>query len=158
MMSGHRGGKRGRGFGNKTPFVAAVSVDDDGHPVRMNMHVIKGVRSTEIKKWGQSHLQPGTQVISDGLDCFSAVSKTGCGHISVVTEGGAASMVLETFTWINTMIGNVKNAMPEFSMQSITSTCLVIWPSSVIVSTGVLISDRWCSALVLLRPGHHPCR
>ena len=33
----HRGGKRGRGSENKTPFVAAVSVDDEGHPVRMNM-------------------------------------------------------------------------------------------------------------------------
>jgi len=77
----------------------------------MNMHVIKGFRSTEIKKWGQTHLQSGTQVISDGLNCFSAVSKTGCDHTSVVTGGGAASMASETFTWVNTMIGNVKNAM-----------------------------------------------
>jgi len=107
----HRGGKRGRGSENKTPFVAAVSVDEDGHPIRMNMSVIKGFRSTEIKKWGEHHLQPEAQVISDGLACFSAVSKVGCEHTSIVTGGGAASMASETFTWVNTMIGNVKNAM-----------------------------------------------
>ena len=107
----HRGGKRGRGSENKTPFVAAVSVDDEGHPVRMNMNVIKGFKSKEIEKWGEHHLQSGCEVISDGLACFSAVTKVGCEHTSVVTGGGAASMASETFTWVNTMIGNVKNAM-----------------------------------------------
>lgn len=35
-----RGGKRGRGSENKTPFVAAVSIDDQGHPMAMNMNVV----------------------------------------------------------------------------------------------------------------------
>ena len=61
--------------------------------------------------WGEHHLQPGVQVISDGLACFSAVSKVGCEHTSIITGGGAASMASETFTWVNTMIDNVKNAM-----------------------------------------------
>ena len=46
-----RGGRKGRGSGNKTPFVAAVSVDEQGHLMRMTMAVIKGFRSSEIRQW-----------------------------------------------------------------------------------------------------------
>ena len=35
----------------------------------------------------------------------------GCQHEAIVTGGGSASVTLEAFTWINTMIGNVKNSM-----------------------------------------------
>lgn len=37
-------GKRGRGSENKTPFVAAVSTNEEGHPIRMNFTVVKGFR------------------------------------------------------------------------------------------------------------------
>ena len=40
-----RGGKRGRGSANKVPFVAAVSLNNEGHPIAMNMNVVKGFRS-----------------------------------------------------------------------------------------------------------------
>lgn len=106
-----RGGKRGRGSANKVPFVAAVSLNEEGHPIGMNMNVVKGFRLTEISRWAKQHLQPDSTVISDGLSCFSAVTEAGCSHISIVTGGGAQSMTKEEFTWINTMIGNVKNAI-----------------------------------------------
>lgn len=107
----HRGGSRGRGSQNKTPFVAAVSTDEDGHPIAMNMSVIKGFRLTEISLWAKKHLQPGSTVISDGLNCFTAVETAGCQHERIVTGGGPDSVGKEEFTWVNTMIGNVKNAM-----------------------------------------------
>ena len=44
------GGKRGRGSENKTPFVAAVSVDKDNHPLHMNLNVISGFQSVEIEQ------------------------------------------------------------------------------------------------------------
>jgi hypothetical protein len=47
-----RGGKRGRGSANKTPFVAAVSVNEKGHPMAMNMTVVNGFRSKEIAPSG----------------------------------------------------------------------------------------------------------
>ncbi|MCU7849279.1 MAG: transposase [Candidatus Thiodiazotropha sp. (ex Lucinoma kastoroae)] len=50
-------------------------------------------------------------MVSDGLACFSGVEKAVCQHEGIVTGGGPASITLEAFTWINTMIGNVKNAM-----------------------------------------------
>ena len=105
------GGNKGRGSGHKTPFVAAVSVDEQGHPLRMNMTVVKGFRSSQIRQWGKRHLQPGAQVVSDGLNCFKALSQVGFEQTAIVTGGGAASMACERFTWVNTLIGNVKNAM-----------------------------------------------
>lgn len=106
-----RGGLRGRGSKNKTPFVAAVSISKEGHPVAMNMNVVKGFRLTEISRWAQHHLQAGSIVISDGLACFSAVKEADCEHISIVTGGGPQSVAKKEFAWINTMIGNVKNAI-----------------------------------------------
>ena len=45
------GGKRGRGASNKKPFIAAVSVNEEGHPIAMNLNVIKGFRTKEINEW-----------------------------------------------------------------------------------------------------------
>ena len=35
----------------------------------------------------------------------------GCTHTATVTGGGFESVQLEEFKWVNTMIGNVKNAI-----------------------------------------------
>lgn len=106
-----RGGKVGRGAPNKTPFVAAVEVNEDGHPMAMKFTVVEGFRSTAISSWAEQHLASDTVVMSDGLACFLAVADRGCKHIRYVTGGGPSSVELETFTWVNTMIGNVKNAV-----------------------------------------------
>jgi ISXO2-like transposase domain len=63
----HRGGKRGRVSANKTPFAAAVALNDNGHPISMNMNVVKGFQATEIARWAKQHLEPGSLVYSDGL-------------------------------------------------------------------------------------------
>ena len=107
----HRGGKRGRGAENKTPFVAAVALNEDHHPIAMNLHVVKGFRNSEIKRWARQHLEPGSLVYSDGLACFSAVLDQGCHHYSRVTGGGPGSVTQEEFAWVNTMIGNVKRSI-----------------------------------------------
>ena len=105
------GGSGGRGSENKIPYVAAVSPNEEGHPVAMNMTVVKGFRLTEISRWTQKHLQPGSLVVSDGLACFTSVKDAGCIHESILTGGGYQSVTKEEFTWVNTMIGNVKNAV-----------------------------------------------
>ena len=105
------GGKRGRGSANKTPFVAAVSLNDEGHPIKMNMNVVKGFKLDEIECWATTHLQAGSTVISDGLACFGTVKKANCEHQSIVTGGGSACVEIEAFQWVNTMIGNVKTSM-----------------------------------------------
>lgn len=107
----HRGGKRGRGSENKTPLVAAVSLDEDHHPIAMNLNVVQGFRTAEIKRWAGKHLEPGSLVYSDGLACFSAVLDHGCHHYTIVTGGGPNSVTKEEFAWVNTMIGNVKRSI-----------------------------------------------
>ncbi len=108
---GQKAHKRGRGSANKTPFVAAVAVNEEGHPTRMQLCVIKGFRSKEISRWAKCHIAPGSRVISDGLACFSAVKEAGCSHNAIVTGGGPGSVTRKEFIWVNTMIGNVKNAL-----------------------------------------------
>jgi len=111
-LGGERhGGKRGRGSANKVPFVAAVSIDKQGHPIAMNFNVVKGFRLNEISRWAKQHITPDSTVISDGLPCFSAVKEAGCYHLSIVTGGGPESVSKKEFAWVNTMLGNVKNAI-----------------------------------------------
>lgn len=107
----NRGGKRGRGSENKTPFVAAVALDENHHPIAMNLNVVKGFKSREIRRWSKKHLQPGSFVYSDGLACFSAVLENECHHYSIVTGGGPDSVTREEFQWVNTMISNVKRSI-----------------------------------------------
>ena len=92
-LGGERsGGKRGRGAPGKTPFVAAVETNAEGHPLRVKLTVVEGFRLTEIAAWAQQHLSPGTQVLSDGLACFNGVTAAGCVHESMVTGGGKAAV------------------------------------------------------------------
>jgi len=105
------GGKRGRGSENKIPFIAAVSTNDEGHPIYMNFNVVEGFRLTEVSHWAKKHLSSGSLVSSDGLTCFTAVEDAGCEHSSTVTGGGHESVTKEEFIWVNSMIGNVKNSI-----------------------------------------------
>ena len=51
-LGGERpGGKRGRGAAGKTPFVAAVQTNGDGHPIAMRLSKLQGVRKTELAAW-----------------------------------------------------------------------------------------------------------
>ncbi len=93
------------------PFVAAVCLNQDAHPISMNMNVVEGFKTKEIAAWAEHHLSTECEVISDGLTCFKAVQKHGCKHTRIITGGGAHSVTLEQFTWVNTMIANVKTAI-----------------------------------------------
>lgn len=105
-----RGGKRGRGAAGKTPFVAAVACSSDGHLLRMRMTPIKGFSSAAIRNWAKAHLASDSIVISDGLPCFRAIAAV-CPHHYLVTGGGPSSVEITDFNWVNTTLGNVKNAL-----------------------------------------------
>lgn len=68
------GEQQGRGSSNKAPFVSAVSVNEEDHPISMNLNVVQGFRLTEISRWAKKHLRPQSIVVSDGLTCFNAVA------------------------------------------------------------------------------------
>ena len=105
------GGKRGRGAAGKTPIIAALSTDDKAHPLLMTLDQVNGFTKQQVAAWALKRLSPGSSVISDGLQCFSGVKTADCAHQIIVTGGGADSVKIEEFKWVNTMLGNVKNAM-----------------------------------------------
>ena len=76
-----RGGKRGRGAAGKTPFVAAVALNKEGHPIKMRMTVVDGFKTRSIADWAKRHVASGSAVISDGLSCFNAVKEANCEHL-----------------------------------------------------------------------------
>lgn len=103
-------------------------------------------------------MQSGSLVVSDGLACFSAVKKAGCLHNSVVTGGGHQRVTKEEFTWVNTMIGNVKNAItgtyhainPHHLPRYLAEFCYRF--------TGGFIWKTCCHDLHMLRHELHQCQ
>jgi len=106
------GGKRGRGGPNKVPFVVAVATDEDGHPRRLLLHVVKTHDGECIEAMARAHLEATARVISDGLGCFRAVTRIGCTHAAVnATKADDHGEKLACFRWVNTILGNVKTAI-----------------------------------------------
>lgn len=50
-------------------------------------------------------------MVTDGLNCFPGIEEAGCTHLPIITGGGPDSVNFPKFKWVNTMIGNVKNAI-----------------------------------------------
>jgi hypothetical protein len=104
-------GKRGRGATGKMPLVAALSLSAEGHPLYLKLSHLSGFTKDEISDWSAKHLRPESYVISDGLNCFPAVTQNQCQHESLVTSVGGKYNDHKVFQWLNTVIGNVKNSM-----------------------------------------------
>ena len=51
------------------------------------------------------------RLISDGLHCFPAVTRNQCQHEPIVISTGGKYDDRKVFQWLNTVIGNVKNAL-----------------------------------------------
>lgn len=103
------GGQRGRGSENKTPFIAVVETLPSGQPVRIQLRCVKGFSHEAIGAYAEASLEPGSTVLSDGLPCFTAVTKAGCIHQPMVTTGNKA-LADSVFKWVNTILGNLKTA------------------------------------------------
>lgn len=110
-LGGERsGGKVGRGSENKVPFVAAVSLSDDGRPLRTKLTPVSGFTLQSIAQWAKDQLAPGSTVLSDGLACFGAVIAADCAHQPTVVAGRKPKDLPE-FQWINTVLGNLKTSL-----------------------------------------------
>lgn len=103
------GGKAGRGSENKVPFVAAVSLNTEGHPMYVKMAPVPGFTRKAIADWAKTDLSPGCLVISDGLACFAGVTDAGCQHQPIIV-GTRKPKDLPEFSWINTILGNLKTS------------------------------------------------
>jgi hypothetical protein len=83
----------------------------NSHPIAMRMDVVPGFRKAMLTTWAQRPLVPGTAVVSDGLKCFPGVTDADCTHTAISTGGGVPDLGHPIFWWVNTMLGNVKNAL-----------------------------------------------
>ncbi len=110
-LGGERtGGKAGRGSENKVPFIAAVSLSEEGHPLRTKLTTVPGFTSAAVAQWSQASLKPGSTVFSDGLACFNAVKASVCDHQPTVAAGRKPKDLPE-FHWINTVLSNLKTSL-----------------------------------------------
>ena len=110
-LGGQRpGGKRGRGAAGKTPFVAAVETTAERKP-RLRLTVVKGFRKLEIAKLAKRDLAAGSNVVTDGLSCWTAVTEAGCDHFPMATGSGPNAAKWAPFTWVNTALGNIRTAL-----------------------------------------------
>jgi len=103
------GGKPGRGSENKVPFIAAVQTTASGQPMLVCLRKLEFTKEA-IRAWSAKALCPTAVVVSDGLGCFQAVTSCGAAHERTVTGGGAASVKLDKFKAVNTLLGNLKTA------------------------------------------------
>jgi len=106
-LGGERtGGKVGRGSENKVAFVAAVSLTDEGNPMRVKLSPVSGFKLKAIADWAKKCLTAGSTVYSDGLACFGAVTQVGCTHECTGVAGCKPKDVPE-LQWINTVLVSV---------------------------------------------------
>ncbi len=105
------GGKVGRGSENKVPFIAAVQTNNQGHPLYASFTTVKSFCKEEVELWAKRSLRPSSVVVSDGLWCFQAVEVAGCIHRRVVVGKNRKSTSMDCFRWVNTILGNLKNAI-----------------------------------------------
>ena len=111
-LGGERhGGKRGRGSAGKSPFVAAVETTAEGKPIRLKLRRVRGFRRTDIVTMAKRDFVPASIVLSDGLRCFNGVLDAGCTHQPIITGSGRRAALTSAFKWVNTVLGNIKNAI-----------------------------------------------
>lgn len=106
-----RGGKVGRGSENKIPFIAAIQTNASNNPVYAVFRQVKNFSRSEVKSWAQQSLVHNTLVVSDGLNCFTAVTEADCNHQRVVVGSKRKSVDMDCFSWVNTILGNLKTAI-----------------------------------------------
>lgn len=105
------GGKVGRGSENKVPFIAAVQTNKQGHPLYAVFSTVKSFSREEVELWAKRSIAPSSLVVSDGLWCFQAVEAAGCVHQREVVGKERKSTDMECFSWVNTVLGNLKTAI-----------------------------------------------
>ena len=110
VLGGVHGGKPGRGSENKAPFVAAVELNDQGHPLHVRFDAIADCTGAALAAWATSALHPQAHLVTDGLASFAAAGAEVAAYGAIIV-GPRKSSELEPFRWVNTIISNLKTAI-----------------------------------------------
>lgn len=110
VLGGEHAGKPGRGSENKAPFMAAVELNDDGHPGRVRFDAIADYTGETFGAWAKMALHPDVHLVTDGLASFNAAGAQVAAHGAIIV-GTHKSSDLAPFQWVNTFISNAKTAI-----------------------------------------------
>lgn len=110
-LGAERSGKRGRCATHKFPFVAAVATNEQGHPLQAQLRRVRSFTRTELTRFATTSVVNGSHVVSDGFTCFKAFDDANYRHERHVIGSGSTSGKHTAFKWVNTLLGNVKNAI-----------------------------------------------
>jgi transposase-like protein len=108
-LGGQHPGEYGRE--GKTPFLAAVSLTGDGKPDQIVLRRVGRFCNAAVARVAGAAFETGVHAVSDGLRCFSSVTKAGCTHTAIKTGSGPKAAKHPRFKWVNTVLGNIKAAM-----------------------------------------------
>jgi hypothetical protein len=79
--------------------------------VRLKLRRVTGFCAHAIAAFAKRSLDPGCEVVSDGLQCLSGVTEAGGSHAVIKTGSGAKAARTPAFKWVNTALGNIKAAI-----------------------------------------------
>ena len=106
------GGKRGPRRGGQNALRGGRSRPvPEGRPRKLKLAPVKGFRKREIARGAKHWLAPGAAVVTDGLDCWSALEEAACSHQAIRTGSGRQAARMASFKWVNTTLGNIKSAI-----------------------------------------------
>ncbi len=72
---------------DKVPCVAAVSIDRNGHPLRVKLSPVNRFISEPISDLAKAAVSSSSEGVSDGLASFWSVTSNGCTHKPITALG-----------------------------------------------------------------------
>jgi transposase-like protein len=70
-LGGVHAGKPGRGSENKVPFMAAVELNDEGHPLHVRFDPTADLKGSTLASWARTAPHKGVHLLTDGLASFA---------------------------------------------------------------------------------------
>ena len=104
LGSPDEGGKRGRGSG-KTPVVVGLSLGEKGEPVYCKAQVLESVNGEAIKAFAKQAVQPGSTILTDGLNIYRPLGESGYARRPKKTDPEKES---ENIKWLHIIVSNMK--------------------------------------------------
>jgi transposase-like protein len=111
VVGGKRsGGKRGRGAEGKAVFIAAVELDDDGHPQHVRFDPLPDLKGETLRVWVRTALDPTAHLVTDAYASLACAGAEVASYGPIVVSPRQSSEI-DAFRWVNTVISNLKTAI-----------------------------------------------
>jgi transposase-like protein len=98
------GSKRGRGT-EKTAVLVSVSLNEWGKPKFARMKVLESVDGEAVKAFSKEHVQPCSEIRTDGLNVYNCLAKDGFIHKAIPYDAKKQPQHLH---WTHIIISNAK--------------------------------------------------